>query len=629
MQAVKRGVAALVTAVSIAIGAGTTAQAAADIQALTPWDAQIYSAAFQAARSGDYAAAAEKLASTKDKTLAGHVEFLRIMAPNGPKVSYEELAAWLSSYADHPGADRVYSLALKRKPEGAADPEAPALPSRPRTYASMTAALPSQPKPYASLTNSDDRRGYTPTAESRQAREAFYSGDPRTAHALASAAGDRWVAGLSAFRLGDYVDALRRFESLARDPGEGTVAPLGSGVLGVPLGDRQRIPGAGARLPADGGALAAHLLRPDRRAAAGAQVGSLGRGQPQSVARNRRPGRLDTPGRWDRPDRAGRLHAQRRTRQAGGGAGAAGPRGRRGQRDACGTSVGQDRRGEAQVDDAGAQHRNAGRGRREHANGARREPGRLPHAAAGPQGGFSLDKALVYAIVRQESRFNADATSHAGARGLMQLMPRTAAYIAKDSGVRHDSEALRDPGINLKLGQDYFKYLTSNLSPQGDLLRAVAAYNGGPGAVMRAVETVGNDYDPLMIIESLPAQETRDYVEKVVSGILDLSPHLRRRLQDAGRGGVRRALGGPEARPVEAAPLAGAPGGEVGSVIDVREGLRRAAGPSTRCTSASVCGDDQRTPGKATRRARRALSASSQKPPSSAGPTTTPCCCSA
>jgi soluble lytic murein transglycosylase-like protein len=120
--------------------------------------------------------------------------------------------------------------------------------------------------------------------------------------------------------------------------------------------------------------------------------------------------------------------------------------------------------------------------------------------------------------VRQESRFNADATSHAGARGLMQLMPRTAAYIAKDSGVRHDSEALRDPGINLKLGQDYFKYLTSNLSPQGDLLRAVAAYNGGPGAVMRAVETVGSDYDPLMLIESLPAAETRDYVEKVVSG---------------------------------------------------------------------------------------------------------------
>jgi hypothetical protein len=60
-----------------------------------------------------------------------------------------------------------------------------------------------------------------PTAESRQAREAFYSGDARTAHALAVACGERWVAGLAAFRLGDYDDALRRFESLARDPNEG------------------------------------------------------------------------------------------------------------------------------------------------------------------------------------------------------------------------------------------------------------------------------------------------------------------------------------------------------------------------------------------------------------------------
>jgi soluble lytic murein transglycosylase-like protein len=145
-------------------------------------------------------------------------------------------------------------------------------------------------------------------------------------------------------------------------------------------------------------------------------------------------------------------------------------------------------------------------------------PDDFPTPRLAPRGGYTIDKAMVYAIVRQESRFNADAHSHAGARGLMQLMPATAAFISGDDRLKSDTEALRNPATNLRLGQDYFKHLLDYQSPQGDVLRAVAAYNGGQRAVNRAVETAGSDMDPLMLIESLPAQETRDYVEKVVSG---------------------------------------------------------------------------------------------------------------
>lgn len=505
MQAVRRGVAAMLTAVSLALGAGS-AQAASPIQALTPWDAQIYGAAFEAARKGDYAQAAEKVASTSDKSLAGHVEFLRIMAPNGPKVSYEELTAWLNAYADHPGADRVYALARKRRPQGAAEPRAPIVVSAPRSYASL--ARPS----------ADNGRAYVPTAESRQAREAFYSGDPRTAHALAVAAGERWVAGLAAFRLGDYDDALRRFESLARDANEGAWIRSGAAYWA----SRSAIASGSPELAPDFLRMAARTphtfygLIAERQLGLKSEVSSeesrgLGREIAELGDAFRRVSGVDQIA------LAGFIRNEPRAKRAVALA----------QLDMEADAGNELRVGllSAKTDEERRRWTTLALtiGTPVSSNENTRtvkgvNPADFPTPRLSPKGGFSLDKALVYAIVRQESRFNADATSHAGARGLMQLMPRTAAYIAKDSGVRTDSDALRDPGINLKLGQDYFEYLLDNQSPQGDLLRAVAAYNGGPGAVMRAVQTVGNDYDPLMLIESLPAAETRDYVEKVVSG---------------------------------------------------------------------------------------------------------------
>jgi soluble lytic murein transglycosylase-like protein len=81
---------------------------------------------------------------------------------------------------------------------------------------------------------------------------------------------------------------------------------------------------------------------------------------------------------------------------------------------------------------------------------------------------------------------------------------------------------LFDPAFNLRVGQDYFTWLMERglaTDPGGgyDVLRAVAAYNGGPGTLLRTVAQLGVDCDSLLLIESLPAQETRNYVERVMA----------------------------------------------------------------------------------------------------------------
>lgn len=132
-----------------------------------------------------------------------------------------------------------------------------------------------------------------------------------------------------------------------------------------------------------------------------------------------------------------------------------------------------------------------------------------------PKGGWTYDRALMVGIMRQESAFNPQIGSRAGAQGLMQLMPATAKYIARLSGKSLPDRAdLHDPTTNLGLAQDYLHYLNTKLD--GNQLLVVAAYNGGIGNVRRWLERgVTPGHDPMLWLESIPFNETRDYVEKV------------------------------------------------------------------------------------------------------------------
>ncbi len=133
--------------------------------------------------------------------------------------------------------------------------------------------------------------------------------------------------------------------------------------------------------------------------------------------------------------------------------------------------------------------------------------------------GWSIDKALVNALIRQESRFNPKAKSNAGARGLMQIMPSTASFIMRDSSLRKKQKSkLFEEELNIKIGQMYIEYLLSSPLINGNLFKFLVAYNAGPGNLKKQMERIKNpDDDPLFFIESINLKETRIYVERVMA----------------------------------------------------------------------------------------------------------------
>ena len=133
-----------------------------------------------------------------------------------------------------------------------------------------------------------------------------------------------------------------------------------------------------------------------------------------------------------------------------------------------------------------------------------------------------VDAALIAGVIYTESRFR-DQTSHAGAKGLMQLMPATADYIAhKSGGTQFVQGDLANPQINISYGAWYLRYLLERYG--GDRAMALAAYNAGLGNVDRwvaAARARGGE----LTVEAIPFPETRAYVERVLDA--------RRRYRDA------------------------------------------------------------------------------------------------
>lgn len=124
-----------------------------------------------------------------------------------------------------------------------------------------------------------------------------------------------------------------------------------------------------------------------------------------------------------------------------------------------------------------------------------------------------MDPALVAGLIRQESNFNPRATSPAGARGLMQVMPTVGQSIAPAAGITSWNPALLyDPGINIEIG---IRHLAPLLRGQPNLPRSLAAYNAGGSRVARWSAKRGAD-DAEIFTERIPFSETRDYVKSVL-----------------------------------------------------------------------------------------------------------------
>jgi soluble lytic murein transglycosylase len=126
-----------------------------------------------------------------------------------------------------------------------------------------------------------------------------------------------------------------------------------------------------------------------------------------------------------------------------------------------------------------------------------------------------LDAALVAALICQESTFDPNAVSRAGARGLMQVMPLTGRGLARSLGVPYKQSALHDPDVSLNMGMRYLRQMLDRFG--GRIERAVAAYNAGPHRV--DAWTAGQpEIGAEEFIESIPFTETRGYVMTVLAG---------------------------------------------------------------------------------------------------------------
>jgi len=147
---------------------------------------------------------------------------------------------------------------------------------------------------------------------------------------------------------------------------------------------------------------------------------------------------------------------------------------------------------------------------------------------------LGLDDAWIYGLIRQESRFITVAKSGVGASGLMQLMPATAKWVAKKIGLKFDHGEVNEIGTNVQLGTFYLKHVLDSLGNQPVL--ATAAYNAGPG---RARAWQGNRaLEGAVYAETIPFNETRDYVKKVMANAVYYSEAFGR-----GETSIKRRMG--------------------------------------------------------------------------------------
>jgi soluble lytic murein transglycosylase-like protein len=510
-------------------------------------DVDLYREIFDVQVAGDWKTADTLIARLRDRVLMGHVMAQRYLHPTKYRSKYKELKAWMAKYADHPDARQLYKLALRRKPKNWRAPKPPARVSAQAGVAEASTGIrvPGKRRNRAERRRVRDlkriirsrlRRGFTlavkklirtdevkrlfsraeyDQAKARLGQGYFLAGRDQWALEWSGAAAARsgkylpeahWTAGLAAWRLKKFDVAAVHFEAVAnngdasswlvsagafwaarshlvnRQPAK--VNPLLKaaaehprtfyGILaGYMLGREMNFRWAVPPLP-DGiinelsskprGRRAMALLQVDETRRAERELRNLSTGADDRLAR----GILALASRGNMPSLAVRLDT------------------------------------------------------RLFPNGGGYDGAAYPMPAWTPDGGFKVDKALIFAVVRQESRFNPKAKSWAGARGLMQLMPRTASFVARDRRFhRHGNmrRTLFKPGVNLALGQRYIEILLADAKIKGDLFLMAAAWNGGPGNLNKWRRKTEYMNDALFFIESIPSRETRIFIERVLTNL--------------------------------------------------------------------------------------------------------------
>lgn len=505
---------------------------------ITSSQAEIYKAIFDAQRVGDVKKADKLIEDLTDTRLLGHVLFQRYMHPTAYTSTFSELQQWMDMYADHPAASRIYKLAVARRPQGSTsdirEPEVskgivrtyePASRARKR-YVSSKKRTNAQ----ISTLNALNRDVYSHIRKGRlQAAQALldqhtsllddveydllraeianaylHNGKVKTAYSLAKASVKRsglhvpkagWVAGLIAWRNKNYMDAARYFEVTARSPyASGWTLTAGSYWAA-----RSHMRTGNVKM------VSTWLKR--------------GSKQPRTfygLVSTRALGR-DFDFNWKIPAFTKNYLNVLNDMPAG-------------QRAIALVLAGQADLAEAELIRVKPKNDDQRTALLAYANYANL-PGlalRLATDASGggesvydaalyPTGSWKIgkgnvDPALVHAIMRQESRFDPNAESPSGAKGLMQLMPATAKSVSVTG-----EERLDHAETNLELGQRYIENLLETDVVGGNLVYLLVAYNAGPGNLAKWKKRWPDVKDPLLFIELIPTSETRAYVERVLS----------------------------------------------------------------------------------------------------------------
>lgn len=507
-------------------------------------DRELYLKIFSTQKRGDWKAADRLIARLADQRLMGYVLFQRYMHAHY-RSSYAELRGWMAEYSDLPDASRIYKLALRKKTRKAAAPARPQVrrfrqPTQANydiddedapTFSAQFKRVDAHVKQIVRKEKARDAQNYLnqtsirrsltgleyDKARVRVAASYFIENDNEsaylTAHEIARDHGRQvptadWYAGLASWRMERYDTAASHFERLARAPNASDWTRAAGGFWAARAYLANREPERVAEmleLASETGVTFYGLLatrqlgreprfnwvepKLDRaafellvqdaavaRAVALVQVGKLDMAEQELV---RAHGWLEPA--TDEPlialAAAFKLPA---------------------------------------VELQAASHANLPRARM-HDGAITLNAGLYPVPDYKPTNGFRVDRALFYAVMRQESKFRTDATSWAGARGLMQIMPATASLIAQDRSLaRNNKDKLLDPSFNLTLAQDYIEKLMASGEPGGNLFMLTTAYNGGPGNLSRWLDQINFKDDPFLFIESIPASETRSYIERVV-----------------------------------------------------------------------------------------------------------------
>lgn len=521
---------------------------AGPLAVLSQDDATRYARIFDLQDDGDMKRSNLLIAELDNEVLMGHVLYQRYLHPTAWRSSYSELSGWLTLYADHPSASRIYNLAKRRRPSGVRSPKrhelrkwrtAPASPSfksnPPRRKSASqrrrvsrikihVESLLRRERPTQALNyiNSSKTQRSLTTHEYDQLRQrvanSYYLENVddkalRVASAVAKASGTKvpmayWTAGLASWRLGEMEDAAWYFTQLA----EAKYVSDANRSGGAYWASRAYL---ATRRPAEAmdmldlaasnpmtfyGILASRQLGIDPTRGGGILVAEDGVTAEAKVAPKALRLALKRPG-------VARAIALAQVGQI---------------------ALAEDEmrriHGKSKPADDAALFVLA---RRWHLPAAQLEianyssdpalkAGLYPVPDFQPDDGFKLDPALLYAFMRQESKFYSRATSRVGARGLMQLMPRTAVHVSNDRSLRSaNKDRLYDPSYNMMLGQKYIQELMSAYKLEDNLFELLIAYNGGPGNLRKWKKNTVYLNDPLLFIESIPSRETRGFLEAV------------------------------------------------------------------------------------------------------------------